>query len=68
MSLYHQADCGEPSVAIGVEVISLLSTIEGSEIMYQCGSGFHPQAMVITAVCGNNGLWSPDPTLQNCTG
>ena len=40
---------------------------EGAEIIFQCMPGFQPQEN-ITTLCGSNGLWSPDPTLHNCTG
>ena len=45
----------------------LTATNAGAEITYQCGPGFQPQN-ISTAVCGSNGLWSPDPALHDCTG
>ncbi len=60
-------DCGAPSVSSDVMVFPFLATSEGAEIMYQCRSGFQPQE-TITAVCGGNALWSPDPALHNCIG
>ena len=47
--------------------LNISSANEGAVIMYECMSGFQPQE-TITAVCGRDGRWSPDPALHNCIG
>ena len=65
--IYFPAGCSLPSVPINGMISGLTATNEGPEITYQCGPGFQPQN-ISTAVCGSNGLWSPDPALHDCTG
>ena len=66
---YFPAGCPRPSVPVNGMISNLTATNEGAEITYQCGPGFQPQNIYIfTAVCGSNGLWSPDPALHDCTG
>ena len=67
MHLYFPAGCPRPSVPVNGMISGLTATNEGAEITYQCGPGFQPQN-ISTAVCGSNGLWSPDPALHDCTG
>ena len=65
--MYFPAGCPSPSVPVNGMISGLTATNEGAEITYQCGPGFQPQN-ISTAVCGSNGLWSPDPALHDCTG
>ena len=44
----------------------LTSTVEGSEITYQCDDGLTPEG-TITAVCGEDGEWRPNPGDVECS-
>ena len=59
--------CGAPSFASGVDVEPVTNTTVGSEIVYQCLSGFLPEGEV-TSVCGGDGRWNPDPATLICNG
>ena len=52
--------CGAPSFSCGVIVELFSSTINNSEIFYQCQPGFLPEGRRIL-LCGEDGRWSPDP-------
>ena len=43
----------------------ITSTVEGSEITYQCDDGLTPEGNV-TAVCGEDGEWRPNPGDVEC--
>ena len=43
----------------------LTSTVEGSEITYQCDDGLTPEG-IMTAVCGEDGEWRPNPGDVEC--
>ena len=43
----------------------ITSTVEGSEITYQCDDGFTPEG-TMTAVCGEDGEWRPNPGDVEC--
>ena len=59
--------CGTPTFANPVDVEPFSSTTVGSEIAYQCQSGFLPEGRR-TSVCGEDGRWSPDPATLICEG
>ena len=59
--------CGAPSFASGVDVEPVTNTTVGSEIVYQCQSGFLPEERM-TSVCRENGRWNPDPATLLCEG
>ena len=59
--------CGAPSFASGVDVEPVTNTTVGSEIVYQCQSGFLPEGRM-TSVCRENGRWNPDPATLLCEG
>ena len=59
--------CGTPSLAGHVDLELLNSTTVGSEIVYQCQSGFLPERRM-TSVCGRDGRWNPDPATLLCEG
>ena len=59
--------CGAPSFASGVDVEPVTNTTVGSEIVYQCQSGFLPEGKM-TSVCGGDGRWNPDPATLICNG
>ena len=43
----------------------ITSTVEGSEITYQCDDGLTPEGNM-TAVCGEDGEWRPNPGDVEC--
>ena len=59
--------CGTPSFAIRVDVEPFTSTTLGSEIVYKCRSGLLPDGRM-TSVCGEDGMWNPDPANLMCKG
>ena len=59
--------CGDPSFSTGVTVETFSNTTVGSEIVYQCQSGFLPEGGV-TSVCRGDGTWNPDPATLLCEG
>ena len=42
------------------------NTTEGAEISFMCNPGFVP-AENVTAVCGADGRWNPNPATLVCT-
>ena len=63
-SLASAIVCGATSFGSGVIVEPFSSTTVGSEILYQCQTGFPPEE---TLLCGEDGRWNPDPQ-GLCTG
>ena len=43
------------------------NTTEGAEIFFRCNPGFVPVGRM-TAVCGADGRWNPNPATFACTG
>ena len=58
-------DCGDPQLANGVVTGNYSSTLAGSNVIFQCAAGLVPTG-VETAVCGNDGRWTPDPANHGC--
>jgi len=61
------ADCGDPPSPMNGFVTESESTLEGSQIVFQCSSGFAPSQQR-TSVCMADGNWSPDPAGLVCKG
>lgn len=59
--------CGIPSFAGRVDEEPVASTTVGSQIVYQCQSGLLPDGRM-TSVCGEDGMWDPDPATLMCKG
>ena len=59
--------CGTPSFAGRVDVEPFNSTTVGSQIVYQCQSGFLPEGRM-TSVCGGDRRWNLDPATLICKG
>ena len=60
------ADCGYPDPPVnGSFGGDITSTVEGSEITYQCDDGLTPEG-TMTAVCGQDGEWIPNPGDVEC--
>ena len=58
-------DCGNPSPANGVSINPYTATTIGSAITFQCKDGLIPVEEV-SASCGMDGEWHPDPSLHVC--
>ena len=61
------ADCGDPSLPVNGFVMAYDSTLEGSQIVFQCSLGFAPSLQMIS-VCDTDGSWTPDPAELVCRG
>ena len=59
------ADCGDPSPPANGFVMVSDSTLEGSQIVFQCNSGLAPSQQMMS-VCAANGSWTPDPAELVC--
>ena len=59
--------CGTPSFASHVDLEPITSTTVTSEIVYQCQSGLLPEGNM-TSVCGEDGMWNPNPATLMCKG
>ena len=60
-----QNDCGDPQPANGVVIGNYCFTLSRSNVTFQCAAGLAPTG-VETAVCGNDGRWTPDSTNHGC--
>ena len=60
------ADCGAPAPPMNGSMQSYTNTTEGSVVVFQCDSGFVPEGE-ITAVCGRDSRWTPDPGDVTCS-
>ena len=61
------ADCGDPSLPVNGFVMAYDSTLEGSQIVFQCSPGFVPSQEMMS-VCAADGSWIPDPAELECRG
>ena len=59
------ADCGDPSQPVNGDAMAHESTLEDSNIFFQCNPGFFP-SMQMMSVCAHNGSWTPDPANLTC--
>ena len=60
------ADCGYPDPPVnGSFGGDITSTVEGSEITYQCDDGLTPEGNM-TAACREDGEWRPNPGDAEC--
>ena len=61
------ADCGAPPPPVNGSLLQPhTNTTEGSVVVFQCDSGFVPESMM-TAVCGRDGQWTPNPGGVTCS-
>ena len=51
-------NCGSPQPPVNGMVTNITSTLEGSEVTFQCNT--------LTAICNRDGRWSPTPGKQVC--
>ena len=61
------ADCGDPSPPMDGFVMAYDSTLEGSQIVFQCNPGRVPSQQIMS-VCAANNSWTPDPADLVCRG
>ena len=61
------ADCGDPSLPVNGFVMAYDSTLEGSQIVFQCNPGLVPSQQIVS-VCAANESWTPDPAELVCRG
>ena len=59
------ADCGALPLPVNGSLLQTITT-EGSVAVFQCDPGFVPEGEM-TAVCGRNGRWIPDPGGITCS-
>ena len=60
------ADCGAPTPPVNGFQQSYANTTRGSVVVFQCNPGFVPEG-VMTAVCGRDGQWTPNPGGVTCS-
>ena len=61
------ADCGAPPPPVNGSLLQPdTNTTEGSVVVFQCDPGFVPEG-VMTAVCGSDAQWSPNPGGVTCS-
>jgi len=63
IDLTSSVDCGPPRPPSDGFLESYTNTIEGSEVFYNCDTGFVRGRM--RSVCTRNG-WTPNPADLNC--
>ena len=67
MIILHAADCGAPPPPVNGDLMQPhTNTTEGSVVVFQCDSGFVPEGEM-TAVCGSDGQWTPNPGSVTCS-
>ena len=66
MYLNPTADCGAPSPPINGSLQPHTNTTEGLVVVFQCRLEFVPEGE-ITAVCGSDGQWTPNPGDITCS-
>ena len=67
MIILHAADCGtSPPPVNGDLVQPHTNTTEGSVVVFQCDPWFVPEG-VMTAVCGSDDKWTPNPGGVSCS-
>ena len=57
--------CGSPIAPDNGSIEAHQNTTEGAEIFFRCNPGFVPAGRM-TAVCGADGRWNPDPAGLVC--
>ena len=67
MTILHTADCGAPPSPVKGSLLQPhTNTTEGSVAVFQCDPGFVPEGMM-TAVCGSDSQWTPNPRDVTCS-
>ena len=61
----YSVSCGSPIIPGNGSIEAYQNTLEGAEIFFKCDSGFVPAGRM-TAVCGADGRWNPDPASLMC--
>ena len=60
ISILHTAECGAPPPLVNGFLQPHTNTTVGSVVVLQYGLGFVPEGEM-TAVCGRDGQWTPNP-------
>ena len=60
------ADCGAPPPPVNGFLQSYTNTTEGSVVVFWCNPGFVPGGEM-TAVCGSDSQWTPNPGGVTCS-
>ena len=61
------ADCGAPPPPVNGSLLQAhTNTTDGSVVVFQCDPGFVPEGMM-TAECGRDGRWTPNPGHVTCS-
>ena len=69
---FLSVNCGMPAAPDNGSIVTVPSTLGGTEIIFRCNTGFVPTGNR-TAVCSSdgispNGTWTPDPATLVCIG
>ena len=60
-------DCGAPPPPVNGSLLQPhTNTTDGSTVVFQCEPGFVPEG-VMTAECGRDGRWTPNPGHVTCS-
>ena len=63
--LRRPVSCGDPTPPSNGSIGDYESTVEGTEVNYQCDDGLIPGGEMMTT-CLTNRTWSPDPAKLEC--
>ena len=63
--LFHSAGCGDPTPPVNGSIVEFVSAVVGSQILYSCDPGFHPEGLR-TSICSSNMNWSSNPADFTC--
>ena len=63
---FPSVNCSDPTPPIDGSIDPYQNTTEGAEILFMCNPMFVPTERM-TAVCGADQRWSPDPADLVCT-
>ena len=61
-----EVSCGNPFPPANGIIEHYSRTQVGSEVQYRCSEGYTPREWR-TSLCQENGMWTPDPALLNCS-
>ena len=66
MKFLPPANCSDPTPPIDGSIEPYQNTAEGTVIFFMCNPMFVPTERM-TATCGCNGMWTPEPASLTCT-
>ena len=65
-SFHATVNCSGPTAPGNGSIEAYHNTTEGAEIFFRCNPMFVPAGRM-TAMCGADGRWNPDPATLVCT-